>query len=72
MESSKRTLLLLAHDYSWGKMETNIKKVLGEDAKELKTCRLQPLRGHFIVGVSDSPPMMAGLTTKASSPTTFH
>ena len=33
MESSKRTLLLLAHDYSWGKKESNIKK---EGVAELK------------------------------------
>ncbi len=30
------------------------------------------LQSHFIVGALESPPMMAGLTTKASSPTTFH
>ena len=33
------------------KIETNINKVLGEDAKELITCRLRPLRGHFIADV---------------------
>ena len=33
------------------RIETNINKVLGEDAKELITCRLRPLRGHFIADV---------------------
>ena len=62
----------LTHDYSWGSRGINTIIILGEDAIgwEYVVCDLSEV--FCLRDFSQSPPIMVGLPTKASSPTTYY
>ncbi len=62
----------LTHDYSWGSRGINTIIILGEDAIgwEYAVCDLSEV--FSLRDFSQSPPIMVGLTTKTSSPTTYY
>ena len=71
-QSPRRGRYYGSHDYSWGKMETNPKNVLGEDAIDWKYAVCDLSEVFCLRAFCEPPPMMVGLTIKASSPMTFH
>ncbi len=63
---------MVPHDYSWGSRGSNTIIILGEDAIGLEHAVCDLSEVFCLRDFSQSPPMMAGLTTKASSPTTSY